>query len=99
MSRKAPDEAARQLKQALRATFLAPNGSMSGAQTIVVAAMAQFCAAGRSPVCFGSDGRVDERATMVAIGRQEVWHWMNQLLGIPDQEVARLAVHDMRDDA
>jgi len=26
------------------------------------------------------------------VGRQEVWFWLNKLLGIPDIDVARLAI-------
>lgn len=92
-----PTKAAR-LKQAMRATFLAPNGSMSDAQALVLTALAQQCAAGRTPVVISPiDGKVDPNATLIATGRQEVWHWINQLLGIPDIEVARMAARDLRE--
>jgi hypothetical protein len=89
--------AAQQLKQAMRATFLAPNGQMSDAQARVMAALAQQTAAGRSPVVFGKDGNVDAHATLIAVGRQEVWHWLNQMLGIPDADVVKLAARDLRE--
>lgn len=97
MARKTQAEATALLKQAMRAVFLAPNGQMSNAQIMVMSAIAKQCAAGRSTACFDSNGRLDADATLVAVGRQDIWHWMNQLLGIPDQEVARLAAHDLRE--
>lgn len=94
---KTAKEASTLLKQAMRATFLAPNGTMSDAQLRVLAALAQHCAAGRTPACFDNNNRLDADATLIAVGRQDVWHWINQILGIPDQEVARLAAHDLRE--
>lgn len=82
---------AAELKQAMRATFLAPQGGMSDWQQRTLAAMCQFCAGGNSPRVDGPDGRVDRDATLIAVGRLEVWQWLNQMLGIPDPDVAALA--------
>lgn len=82
---------AAELKQAMRATFLAPNGGMANWQQLTLAALCQFCAGGNSPRVDGPDKTVDVNATLIAVGRQEVWHWLNQMLGIPDPDVAALA--------
>lgn len=82
---------AAELKQAMRATFLAPNGGMANWQQLTLSALCQKCAGGQSPVVFKADGAVDADATLIAVGRQEVWHWLNQMLGIPDPDVAALA--------
>ena len=80
------------IKQAYQATFFAPNGDTPDAQRLVLSDIVRYCAAGRSPVVFAADGSVDPNATLVAVGRQEVWHHINQILNIPDRDIVRLAI-------
>ena len=79
-------------KKAYLSVFMAPNGEMPDAQRAVLADLVKFCAGGRTPRCQKSDGGVDTNATMIAIGRQEVWHHVNQMLGIPELDVVRMAI-------
>jgi len=80
-----------EVKKAAQAIFFAPNGDMPDAQRVFLRALAVFCAAGTTPRSVGPIG-IDTNATMLMVGRQEVWFWLNKLLGIPDIDVARLAI-------
>jgi hypothetical protein len=84
--------AANPVKRAYQAVFFAPNGDTPDAQRRVLSDIVKFCAAGRSPVVFDPSGKVDADATLVAVGRQEVWHHINQVLNIPDRDIVRLAI-------
>jgi len=79
-------------RQAYQSVFFAPNGDMPDAQRRVLGDIVRYCAAGRSPVVFAADGSVDANATLVAVGRQEVWHHINQVLNMPDRDIVRLAI-------
>lgn len=77
------------VRQAYQALFNDPRGT--DAARIVLEDLAKFCAAGRTPCVFGATG-VDVNGTLVAVGRLEVWHRINQNLGLPDRDVVRLAI-------
>ena len=80
-----------QVKRAYQSMFFAPNGDIPDAPKVVLADLAKFCAAGTSPRSIGPIG-IDTNATMMMLGRQEVWYHINKILGIPDRDVARLAI-------
>ena len=82
------------VKRAAQSIFLAPNGMMPDAQKTFLGAMAKFCAAGRSPRSIGAVG-IDTNATMMMVGRQEVWCWLNNLINIPDRDIAQMAITDI----
>jgi hypothetical protein len=80
-----------QVKRAYQSMFLAPNGDIPEASKLVLADLAKFCAAGTSPRSIGPIG-IDTNATMMMLGRQEVWYHINRILGIPERDVVQLAI-------
>lgn len=79
------------VKRAYQSMFFAPNGGIPDASRVVLGDLAKFCAAGTTPRSIGPIG-IDTNATMMMVGRQEVWFHINKILGIPDRDVARLAI-------
>ncbi len=78
-------------RQAWRAVFLAPNGELPDAQVTVIEDLLRITGALQSPTQFDNVGRVDADATLIAVGRQEVWKYVNQQLNLPDRETMRIA--------
>lgn len=77
------------VRQAYQMLFNDPRGT--DAARLVLEDLAKFCAAGRSPRVDSAAG-VDLHGTLVAVGRLEVWHRINQNLGLPDRDIVRLAI-------
>lgn len=74
------------VRRAYTSVFLAPNGDVPEAARIVIADLARLTGGFRSPTQFDAAGRLDDKATLVAIGRQEVWTYLTQKLNLPERQ-------------
>lgn len=53
--------------------------------------LARFCRANQAPVARNTKtGEIDERATFIAIGRQEVWQHIQEYLHLTEEELFEL---------
>lgn len=75
---------------AYRGLFM-PNGQMTVASETVLNDLRQFCRATSTPAVYSHiAGKIDEKATFIAIGRQEVWHRITQNLHLSDADLYKL---------
>jgi hypothetical protein len=76
--------------------FLAPNGMTTNLSELVIGDLLKVTGGMQSPAQFDAVNRIDTEATLIAIGRAEVWHHINQMLNLPDRTALSLvqdAIH------
>lgn len=77
--------------RAYREVFCLPNGGQSQAQRIVLGDLLKQTGAMQDIVQYDPAGRVDEHATLVAVGRQYVGTYILNKLNLPDRHLAVVA--------
>ena len=84
------------VKNAYQRLFMAPNGSVTNVSELVIGDLLKITGGLQSPVQYDNLGKIDNEATLVAIGRQDVWRHINQMLNLPDRTNLQLvqdAIH------
>lgn len=83
------------VKLAYQRVFMAPGGVHDVAR-MVLGDLAKFTGALQSPTQYDANNKVDTEATLIAIGRADVWRHIDQMLNLPsDAAMAMLkdAIH------
>ena len=84
------------VKHAYQRLFLAPNGAVTNVSELVIGDLLKITGGVQAPTQYDAAGRVDTEATLIAIGRQDVWRHINQMLNLPDRTNLQLvqdAIH------
>lgn len=79
------------VKHAYQRVFLAPQGGVHDLARLVLGDLAKFTGSLQSPTQYDAAGRVDTEATLIAVGRADVWRHIDQMLNLPsDASMAML---------
>lgn len=84
------------VKIAYQRVFLVPQGGVNDLARLVLGDLLKFSGAVQSPTQYDTNNRVDTNATLIAIGRADVWRHIDQMLNLPsDAAMAMLkdAIH------
>jgi len=77
-----------QRHRSMRACFCNPDGSLTRDGELVLKYLSAYC----QPVAvIGSDGRVDQAATMTRIGRNEVLNYISKALSVDEARIRKIA--------
>ena len=79
-------------KQAYRATFYAPNGTLHDAGGVVLRDIANYCHAMQPPFPKDMTGKIDPIEMARMMGRHEVWSRMVGFLDMPYRQQTELAI-------
>lgn len=71
------------VKHAYQRVFLAPIGGVQELARIVLGDLLKFTGALQSPTQYDDNQCVDPNATLIAVGRADVWRRIDQMLNLP----------------
>ena len=82
--------------RAFQVTFLAPNGDVPDACRLVLGALLRYTGGVQSPTQYDATGKVDTEATLIAIGRADVWRFITEKLNLSDATIYTIAKDALR---
>jgi len=83
------------VKHAYQRLFMLQTGQLTNLSELVLGDLLKVTGGMQSPIQFDAAGKVDSEATLVAIGRQDVWRHINQMINLPDRTSLSLVQDDI----
>lgn len=84
------------VKHAYQRLFLLNDGGMTDIAQLVLGDLMKITGGAQSPIQYDTLGKIDNDATLVTIGMQNVWRHINSMLHLPERTAMTLlqdAIH------